>query len=64
MERQVLLVSELNGISLVLIHVLLLNVIKVNVSMVYVNVLLGTKENYVKSTLTIALEIHVAMETA
>ena len=26
--------------------------------------LLGTKENYVQSTLTIALEIHVAMKTA
>ena len=64
MERRVWLVSELNGTSLVLIHVLLLNVTRVNVLTVYVNVLLGTKENYVKSTLTIALEIHVAMETA
>ena len=64
MERQVLLVSELNGISLVLIHVLLLNVTRVNVLTVYVNALLVTKENYVKSILTIALEIHVAMEIA
>ena len=63
MVQRVLLVSEQNGISPVLIHVLLLNAIREHVSKAYVNVFQDTKAIYVTLTSTIVLEILVVMET-